>query len=83
MRAPVTCTCSIPSSNDGLDACLEVDDADLRVFVKRYDGNGEGVWQTGQAVRLVLIIKCVEHLDCNSILVRQELSVVLHMLASH
>jgi hypothetical protein len=66
-----------------LDACLELNDANLRVLVKRDDGNTESVWQPSQAIGLVLVIEGVKDLDCEVALVRLESFVVLNMLASH
>jgi hypothetical protein len=66
-----------------LDAGLELDDANLRVFVERHDGDFEHVGQTSQAVGLVLVVERVENLDCKVAVVRQTSFVVLDILASH
>jgi hypothetical protein len=52
----------LPGSNDCLDARFEFYDADLSRLIKRHDGNAQRVGQTCKAVRLVLVVECVEDL---------------------
>jgi hypothetical protein len=73
----------LPGSDDCLDACLEFYDADLSSLIKRHDGNAQGVGQTCQAVRLVLVVERVEDLDCKQKAIRKERWSKLDMLASH
>ena len=54
----------LPGSDDCLDARLELDDADLGRLIKRHDGDAQRVGQTCKTVGLVLVVECVEDLDC-------------------
>lgn len=66
-----------------MDACLELNDANLRVLVKRHNRDTESVWQPSQTVGLVLVIERVEDLDCKIATIRLCSFDVLIMLASH
>lgn len=55
-----------PCSYNSLNAGLEFDDSHFGSFVQRYDRHIQHAWQTGQTIRLVLIVERVEYLDCSA-----------------
>lgn len=54
----------VPSRHNGLDTCFQLDDTDLSLFVKVGGLNIEQMRPPGKAIRLVLVIEGIEHLDC-------------------
>lgn len=52
----------LPRGDDGLYADLKLHDTNLS-FIKSHDGDRQRIGQSGQAIRLVIVVKRVENLD--------------------
>lgn len=82
-RPPLGGDSDSPCSNNSLNACLELDDAYLRVLVERDYRHAQRVREPGEAVGLVLIVECVQYLDYRHSMIRRGASLRVDVLASH
>lgn len=56
----------LPCGNNGLNASLELDDTNLRLFVQIRRLDVEQIGPSSQAICLAFIVKCVEYLHYRS-----------------